>query len=154
MTQTSRLEELDRVFRQTVLLYWRLTADAAQIHGRGEVSGPRRTILIALSEGGPQTVARLARARAQARQRIQPLVNALIAEGLAAALPNPMHKQSSLITLTAAGEKQVRQMRKREGALLNRLPLKVSSGRLRAAADVLRDIRETLERELPRLLKR
>jgi len=135
-------------------LYLRLTANAAQIHGGGEVSGSRRTILIALSESGPQTVARLARSRAQARPRIQPLVNALIADGLAIAVANPMHKQSALITLTRAGEKQVREIRKREGALLNRLPLKVSSSRLRSAADVLRDIRETLERELPRLLNR
>ena len=40
--------------------------------------GRVRTILVALAEAGPQTVSRLARARGQARQRIQPLMNALI----------------------------------------------------------------------------
>ena len=96
------------LFKETVALYHRLTAEASAIHRRGSLSGPRRTVLVALSQSGPQTVARLARTRAQARQRLQPLVHGLIQEGLAKAVENPMHVQSPLIVLTAKGEKEVR----------------------------------------------
>ena len=146
-----RRRELDRLFRETVSLYWRLTADASRIHGHGEVSGPRRTILVALA-AGPQTVSRLARARGQARQRIQPLMNALISDGLVHAAANPMHKQSPLMALTAAGVAHVGEIRAREGSLLARLVVPVSAARLRDTASVLEAVRTTLEQQLPALL--
>jgi DNA-binding MarR family transcriptional regulator len=147
-----RRHELNRLFKETVSLYWRLTADASRIHGRGDVSGPRRTILLALAEAGPQTVSRLARARGQARQRIQPLMNALIRDGLVLAAANPMHKQSPLMTLTAAGLAHVEDIRSREGALLERLQMTVSAARLHEAASVLEAVRITLEQQLPALV--
>jgi len=147
-----RRRELDRLFKETVSLYWRLTADASRIHGRGDVSGPRRTILLALAEAGPQTVSRLARARGQARQRIQPLMNALIRDGLVHAAANPMHKQSALMVLTASGRAHVEEIRVREGALLERLHLPVSAARLRDAARVLEAVRITLEQQVPALV--
>ena len=147
-----RRRELDRLFKETVSLYWRFTADASRIHGRGDVSGPRRTILMALAEAGPQTVSRLARARGQARQRIQPLMNALIRGGLVHAAANPMHRQSPLMVLTASGLAHVEEIRSREGALLERLSLQVPAARLRDAARVLEAVRTTLEQQLPALL--
>lgn len=146
-----RRRELDRLFKETVSLYWRLTADASRIHGHGDVSGPRRTILVALA-AGPQTVSRLARARGQARQRIQPLMNALIRDGLVRAAANPMHRQSPLMALTASGLAQVEEIRAREGALLERLQMQVSAARLHEAATVLEAVRTTLEQQLPALL--
>ena len=147
-----RRRELDRLFKETVSLYWQLTADASRIHGRGDVSGPRRTILMALAEAGPQTVSRLARARGQARQRIQPLMNALIRDGLVHAAANPMHRQSPLMDLTSSGLAHVEENRSREGALLERLRLQVPAARLRDAARVLETVRTTLEQQLPALL--
>ncbi len=144
--------ELSALFKEVVALYLRLTADASAIHGLGELSGPRRTVLTALAGSGPQTVARLARSRAQARQRVQPLVNALIEEGLVEALPNPMHQRSPLIVLTAAGQQRAREMLKAEMVLLAKLRLAASPRELARAAGVLRDVRETLERQLPALL--
>jgi DNA-binding MarR family transcriptional regulator len=136
-----------------VSLYWRLTADAAAIHRRGDMSGPRQTALLALAEGGPHTVARLARSRAQSRQRIQPLINALIGDGLVEAVPNPMHKRSPVLVLTRRGEDQIRRIKEREEGLLSRLRPRGSAARITLAIDVLRDIRETLERQLPALLQ-
>ena len=147
-----RRRELDGLFKETVSLYWRLTADASRIHGQGSVSGPRRTILIALAESGPQTVSRLARGRGQARQRIQPLMNALIRDGLVDAATNPMHQQSPLMVLTASGLEHVREIRSREGELLERLEMQVPAARLRDAARVLAAVRTALERQLPALL--
>jgi len=91
--------ELALLFDETVALYLRLTATAAAIYGQGAISGPRRTVLVALARSGPQTVAQLARARAQSRQRLQPLVNHLVREGLLELAENPAHARSPLVVL-------------------------------------------------------
>jgi hypothetical protein len=77
MKRRSGHAELGWLFKETVSLYLRLTSDASAIHGHGALSGPRRTVLTAFAQSGPQTVARLARSRAQSRQRLQPLINGL-----------------------------------------------------------------------------
>jgi DNA-binding MarR family transcriptional regulator len=146
--------ELAVLFDETVKLYHRLTADASTIHRFGSMSGPRRTVLVALARSGPQTVSDMARARAQSRQRFQPLVNALIADGLVAARPNPRHKQSHLIVLTAKGEKTVKQIVETEAALRARVTVARSSRSVAQAAAVLRDVRMALQDQLPLLLRR
>src|SRR5688572_4970632 len=73
---------------ENVLFYLRLSELAAKIHRQGPLSGPRRTILAGLARSGPRTVAHMARDRGQARQRIQPVVNSLIDDGLLQAAPN------------------------------------------------------------------
>ncbi len=148
----TRTRGLALLFKETVSLYLRLSADAAAIHGAGTLSGPRRTILSAL-HAGPQTVSHLARARAQTRQRLQPVVNALVRDGLVEAIPNPMHKRSPLMGLTASGERQVRDILAKEGALLARLRPRSSAAELLKAAAVLHDARETLGKQLPELLR-
>ena len=146
--------DLFSLFKETVSLYHRLTAAASAIHRRGVLSGPRRTVLVALSQSGPQTVARLARTRAQARQRLQPLVNGLIQKGLAKAVENPMHLQSPLIVLTAKGEKEVRQILAREAGLQSRLRLHSSARSVATAVAVLREVRGAIEQQLPAMLAR
>jgi DNA-binding MarR family transcriptional regulator len=144
--------ELAVLFHETVALYHRLTAAAAAIHGEGRLSGPRRTLLVALAASGPQTVARLAAARAESRQRLQPLVNALIADGLVAAAANPAHRRSPLMFLTAAGRRQVERIARTEGELRARLTPTSSPRAIAAAAGVLRDVRQTIEGQLPQAL--
>jgi DNA-binding MarR family transcriptional regulator len=145
--------ELATLFEETVALYHRLTADASTIHRFGPMSGPRRTVLVALARSGPQTVAHMARARAQPRQRFQPLVNGLLVDGLVEARPNPMHERSPLIALTTRGEKTVTQIVETEAALRGRLKLTMSSGRVARAAAVLRDVRLALENQLPKIVR-
>lgn len=140
--------ELDQLFDETVSLYHRLTATATKIYRKGALSGPRRTVLIALARSGPQTVAHLARQRAQSRQRLQPLVNALVEEGLLQTLPNAMHRQSLLVAVTAKGQRAVADMRKREIALRSHLRIASSRASVQRAAEVLRDVREAIETQL------
>jgi DNA-binding MarR family transcriptional regulator len=137
--------ELARLFEETVALYLRLTAAAAGIYGTGEMSGPRRTLLVMLAGTGPQTVAHMARARAQSRQRLQPLVNALVDEGRLERVDNPLHRRSPLIGLTAHGQATVRYITETEGVLRAQLPLAVSRRSLLSAARVLHRVRAALE---------
>ena len=139
--------ELGELFDEAVRLYLRLTALAATMYRRGELSGPRRTLVRALARSGPQTVAHLARARAQSRQRLQPLVNALIDEGLLVTQPNPWHKQSPLVVLTSRGQKVAQDIAEHEGKLREQLLLASSRRRVVQAVEVLRDVREALERQ-------
>jgi len=145
--------ELAQLFEETVALYLRLSASASAIYRRGAMSGPRRTLLMSLSRSGAQTVAHLARARSQSRQRLQPLVNALIAERLVERLDNPAHKRSPLVVLTPRGERVARQIAATEAALRARLRLRHAPRRLAAAAAVLRDVRAALDHQLRRVLR-
>jgi DNA-binding MarR family transcriptional regulator len=134
------------LFDENVRFYLRLSALAVKMHGKGPLSGPRRTVLIGLARGGPRTVAQLARERAQSRQRFQPLVNALIADGLLRAVPNPAHKHSPLIKLTRKGERAVQRIQEIEVAWRPRLNVQVSTSQLKGTLTVMRRIRAELER--------
>jgi DNA-binding MarR family transcriptional regulator len=137
--------ELRVLFDECVLLYLRLTALAAQIHRKGPLSGPRRTVLVSLAESGPQTVAQMARRRAQSRQRFQPLVNALMADGLLEAVPNAAHKQSPLIVLTPRGRKTVERIHKIEQAGRAALKINATPAKIAESVAVLREVRQALE---------
>jgi DNA-binding MarR family transcriptional regulator len=143
-----REQELARLFDETVLLYLRLTALAARLHGAGPLSGPRRTVLAGLANAGPQTVAQMARVRAQSRQRFQPLINALIADGLVEPVPNPAHRQSPLMVLTAKGRRAVARMRDVEARGRREMKIAASARQVAAATAVLRDARRDIERVL------
>ena len=141
-------QELSDLFDENVRVYLRLTALAAKMHGEGPLSGPRRTVLVGLHRSGPRTVAQMAKEREQSRQRFQPLVNALIEDGLLEAVPNAAHKQSPLITLTTSGRRTVKGIFAIERAWRGRLELRVTRGRLVVATGVLREVRDALERLL------
>jgi len=145
--------ELGALFEEVVALYHRLTADAALIYQVGTLSGPRRTVLMTVARSGPQTVAHMARARAQSRQRLQPLVNGLLDQGLVEAQSNPVHERSPLIALTAKGARTVEQMAATESALRARLRPACSPDSLARATAVLRDVRSALEKQLPSLVR-
>lgn len=138
--------ELTRFFEETALLYLRLTAFAARLHGQGALSGPRRTVLVTLARTGPQTVAQMARQRSQSRQRFQPLVNALLQDGLVQAEANPAHRQSKLIALTPRGRRAVDRFHATEARWYGRVAAGVTAARLARATAVLRDVRRDLER--------
>ena len=137
---------LGEFFDESVRVYLRLSALAVKMHGKGPLSGPRRTVLLGLARSGPRTVAQMAREREQSRQRFQPLVNALIADGLLEAVPNPAHRQSPLIALTARGERAVQRIRQIEVEWRPRLNVHVSTVRLKDTVKVMQLIRAELER--------
>jgi DNA-binding MarR family transcriptional regulator len=66
-----------------------------------------RAVLDLLQRHGPMTVPRMSRAQALSRQFVQRMVNDAIARGYAESRPNPAHRRSALIALTAAGAEAV-----------------------------------------------
>lgn len=147
-TRESKSDQVARLFEENVLLYLRLNAWAARFYGKGQLSGPRRTVLVSLASSGPQTVAQMARRRSQSRQRFQPLVDALVADGLLQASPNPAHRQSPLIELTARGRKMVDRIHRIEGMWRSRLKLTHPVRQISQTVEVVRAVRLQLERLL------
>jgi DNA-binding MarR family transcriptional regulator len=141
-----QLPALLALFEENVVFYHRLTALAEKMHGKGALSGPRRTILVGLARSGPRTVAQMARDRSQARQRFQPLVNGLIDEGLLEAVANPAHKQSPLIALTRKGRRALERIHRIEEAWRPRLKLDAANAKLADTTAVLREVRQEIER--------
>jgi DNA-binding MarR family transcriptional regulator len=146
MSRESR-PELARLFEEVVRCYLSLNHIAAFMHRHGERSGARRTVLVTLARTGPATVAQIARARHEARQRIQPLVNALVKDGILEYTMNPAHKRSPLVKLTQRGDAVVRRMGEIEGTARARLGLDVSPQALTSAANVLQRVRAALEQK-------
>ena len=145
---------LEALVDETVALFHRLRAVAEELHGQGEVTAGKRGVLRGLDRFGPQTVPQMARARPVSRQYIQTLVNLLAAEGHVEFVPNPAHKRSHLVRLTAAGKGFLNAMYRKEAALLSRLDLAASEQDLRSAAAVLKQVRDSFMGEpWKRLLK-
>lgn len=139
-------DEIAALFDETVLLYFRLTSWADRLYRKGQLSGPRRTVLASLANSGPQTVAQMARRRSQSRQRFQPLVDALISEGLLEAVANPAHKQSPLIVLTSRGRKTVDRIHKTERMWRSRVRVAASAKEIAKSVEVIRAVRLEIER--------
>ena len=136
-----------RLFEESVRFYLCLNHIASLMHRHGEQSGARRTVLVTLARTGPATVAQIARARHEARQRIQPLVNALVKDGILEYATNPAHKRSPLVRLTSKGNAAVRRIVAIESAARAQLDLDASPRALTAATNVLRRVRTALERD-------
>lgn len=141
----SKVRALHRLFDQTVALFHRLRAEAERIHRQGELTAARRGVLRGLYVHGPQSVPQMARVRPVSRQHIQSLVNHLQEEDLVEFLPNPAHKKSHLVGLTAKGIGLVKRMEICEQSLLKQLNTGVDTKAIETAVDVLERIRKALE---------
>ncbi len=118
---------------------------ADRVHLGDAGSAARRAVLRALDHGGAQTVPDIARDRGVSRQHIQAVVNGLLDDGLVERTPNPAHRRSHLVRLTAAGESEVEAMVRRDTALLRELDLDVDEMDREAACRVLARLRQRLE---------
>jgi DNA-binding MarR family transcriptional regulator len=146
----AQAEAIEGLSREVRRLFHQLRDAAEGVAGaRAPLPAGQRAVLESLRELGPLTVPALARMRPVARQHVQLLVNGLLAAGLVAARPNPAHRRSPLIELTAAGRRRFDALRQRERAALAALRLPVGERELRAAADTLAALRGALAAAFP-----
>ncbi|AJT67334.3 hypothetical protein T261_5718 [Streptomyces lydicus] len=90
-----------------------------ELEGTGMTAG-EHALLDALRSQGPRTVPQLARTMGLDRQPVQRWVNHAAELGLVATAPNPAHRRSSLIELTAEGSELMRGIQESEAAELRR----------------------------------
>jgi len=143
---TSHLSSsLEALVDETVALFHRLRSAAEAVHGEGELSAARRGVLKGLARLGPQTVPQMANLRPVSRQHIQAIVDRLAHDRLVETIPNPAHKRSVLVRLTARGRTAVKDIARRETALLASLGSGLSPAEIERATAVLRTFRARLE---------
>ena len=140
---------LQRLFGETVLLFFRLTIVADSIHGKGSgtsnITAGRRGILRELYGAGPRTIPQMSRARPVTRQLIQSLVTSLIKDGLAEHIPNPVHKRSHLVSLTEEGKKTVESMAVAELKAIGGLTFDATKEELAQAIKTMGSVRQLFE---------
>jgi DNA-binding MarR family transcriptional regulator len=111
------------------------------VSARGGVWGVLRSLRLE----GPQTVPALARSRPVSRQHVQTLADAMAADGLVAYQPNPAHKRSQLVTLTAKGEQVYEALTKKLAAISDDLAADMDAKRIVATADTLKQLAAKLD---------
>jgi DNA-binding MarR family transcriptional regulator len=133
--------EIQAVVDETIALFHWLGWVAEQLYGHAGRGAPRRWVLRRLHRYGPQTVPELARARAQRRQSIQPLIDGLVADDLVALVANPAHARSRRATLTARGAELVARMDGIDARVLAAVSAGIPTPQLATTAATLRTIR-------------
>lgn len=93
----------------------------------------------------PLPVAHIARNMGVTRQGVQRIANELSREGVLEFAVNPHHQRAHLVILTERGRSLWEEAMRRHGPWARSLARGVSVGDLRAAADLLRLLRERLE---------
>jgi DNA-binding MarR family transcriptional regulator len=94
----------------------------------------------------PQPVAWLARSMGLHRQGVQRIVNELVAEGILVLEENPHHRRAKLVRLTKKGEGLFEAASRRQKPWAKRLAKGLPPKTIAAAHDLLKTLRERLER--------
>jgi DNA-binding MarR family transcriptional regulator len=147
MPETASLDDLHMLANSIRRSYNRLRHTTDQIHAASGITAPKRTLMMDLNRDGPQTVPALASARFISRQIIQTQVNELKTEGYLKATPNPQHKRSVLIALTASGKAMVKKMIQAENVFIKKLGWLPGAEELSTCQQVLDDIYERLDQD-------
>ena len=113
MTEYSRRHppEGDAMFElisSLMATFFKLRAAGKQVSEEAGWGSGTWSLMRTIQIEGPQTVPQLAKRRPVARQRMQKIADDLVGEGLAQFIPNPRHKRSMLLDLTAKGHNHVR----------------------------------------------
>lgn len=135
----------EELVREVTILFHRLRGAAEEVHQQGQLSGGRRELMREIDREGPLSVPQIARARSFSRQHAQVLVNSLLEEGYVELLPNPAHRKSHLVALTATGKRSADTMLRREEDLWAAIGSGLSERKLRDAIGTVREIREMFE---------
>ena len=99
--------------------------------------------------GRPLTVPQIARRMGLTRQAVQATVNQLHRDTLIETSDNPDHRRSPLINLTERGRQKYAALDRQQIAWINELSAGLKLSDLAAAARLLQDLSEKLERTPP-----
>ncbi|MFD6268038.1 MarR family winged helix-turn-helix transcriptional regulator [Nocardia asteroides] len=130
------------VFAQVGILYRQVYRKIEQDALPVGISVGVRAVLELLAERGPMTVPEMGRAQALSRQFVQRMVNDAIAAELVEVRPNPQHRRSVLIALTAQGRAAITAVTSRELAVLRGVGGDLTAADIDTCLKVLHHLRE------------
>jgi len=110
------------------------------------ITASQRAVLEILQRTGPRTVPDMARTRNVSRQHVQKTVDGLSAQGLVGLQPNPAHKRSPIIALSARGKQLFATIGHREKTILEQLEASLEDADITGAVHVLKAFTEALRR--------
>lgn len=139
------IELYQDLFEEIRRMHNRLRWLGDQVHQKAGQTSAKRSLLLSLHREGACTVPDLARERLVSRQIIQTQINLLVEEGLVKSRPNPRHKRSKQMVLTARGRGVVDKMLKREEELLRNAGAPISRENFEETVANLKSLREHLE---------
>jgi len=111
---------------------------------RGGVWG----LMKSLQQEGPQTIAGLARSRPVSRQHVRQLSQDLISQCWIESVPNPNHKRSFLLRLTADGKQALKTMDSQIESNLSDLLQGLGPEKLGATLETLSLLADRLQQRL------
>jgi DNA-binding MarR family transcriptional regulator len=135
---------LSAITRDIRKLFHLMGAVGTALHSDIAITASMRAVLETLARDGPSTVPQMARTRPVTRQHIQAIVDQLLEAGLVELRPNPAHKRSALVALTALGSVAFQAMSSREAALMERLSDGMSPADLQTTLNTLAEFKERL----------
>ena len=121
-----------------------VTAAGESLARQGGQSLARWVVLDAVSER-PATVSQIARIRGMARQPVQRIAEALVADGLAVFEPNPRHRRAHLLTPTPAGREVNHVISVRQKAWADAHGSKIGAERLDRVRAAIAEIRPLID---------
>ena len=98
-------KDIHELFLEVFMLQAELSAVMDRFHEQAGMSTPQHRIVRQLIAHGDATVPDLAFGLGVSRQFVLKTCNAMKARGYIEFAPNPRHKRSNLVTLTAAGKR-------------------------------------------------
>ena len=116
-----------------------IAAPVGQTSARWQVLG--------VAAGGPASVAQVARAMGLTRQSVQRTADLLAADGLVRYTDNPHHRRAKLVTMTPKGQQALDHIQRRQARWAARIGGQHDPEQMRTAATVLRQLRESLEKD-------
>jgi DNA-binding MarR family transcriptional regulator len=122
----------------------RLLQAADQMAEAGRLTAARWQVLRAVL-GEARPVSEIARRMGLARQSVQALADALVADGFATWEPNPRHKRAKLLQPTSHAHTALRQVYRRQFRWSSAVGEEVGADRLRAAAETVEELLVVLQ---------
>lgn len=123
----------------------RLASPVGQTSARWQVLG--------VVEHGPASVAQVARTMGLTRQSVQRTADRLAEDGLVEYTENPHHRRAKLVSMTPEGREALDYVQQHHAMWAGRIGEEHSPEDLRTAVTVLRQVRESLERDKLRGLR-
>lgn len=144
-SRTPAGDALSALAVQIFQLHGLLTAAGDDLARPAGQTSARWRILAAV-EDAPATVSQIARAWGLARQSVQRVADALVREGWAAYVENPVHRRAQLLQLTPRGRRSLRRIQAAQRSWANALGAEVGEANLREASSVLARVMRGLAR--------
>ncbi len=136
--------DVGEVFRALGPTYRLAAAIVAADEQTNGMSTGVRAVLEALHVHGRQTIPEVARRLATSRQYVQRMASDAIAAGLAVTEPNPAHKRSTMLCLSAEGRTAIESTLQREADRLRAARAQLSAADVAACIRVLEALQQAL----------